>query len=107
MELAEAEARLGITLPERHRRAMLDPTDPIHEWCDFLVPDSPYELLRWVGVNEFLHAPDHWKRWPPFLVAFVVSPRPRWLDPTMSGIIVAAAAYAIVTFARPRRMISG
>jgi hypothetical protein len=34
------------------------------------VPDSPYELLRWVGVNEFLHAADHWNRWPPFLVAF-------------------------------------
>lgn len=70
MELAEAEARLGITLPERHRRAMLDPADPVHEWCDFLLPDSPYELLRWVGVNEHLHATDHWKQWPPFLVAF-------------------------------------
>ena len=49
---------------------MLDPADPIHEWCDFLVPDSPYELLRWVGANEFLHAPGHWNRWPVFLVAF-------------------------------------
>lgn len=70
MELAEAEARLGVTLPDRHRQAMLDPTDPVHEWCDFLVLDSPYELLRWVGVNEFLHASDRWNRWPPFLVAF-------------------------------------
>jgi hypothetical protein len=67
VELGEAEARLGITLPDRHRRAMLDPTDPIHDACDFLVPDSPHELLRWVGVNEFLHAPG---RWPPFLIAF-------------------------------------
>jgi hypothetical protein len=70
VELAEAESRLGIALSDRHRQAMLDPTDPIHEACDFLVPASPYELLRWVGVNEFLHAPDHWNRWPPFLVAF-------------------------------------
>ena len=49
---------------------MLDPADPIHDACDFLVPDSPYELLRWVDVNEFLHTPDHWNRWPQFLVAF-------------------------------------
>lgn len=49
---------------------MLDPSDPIHEACDFLVPDSPYELLRWVDVNDFLHAADHWNRWPTFLVAF-------------------------------------
>lgn len=70
MELAEAESRLGITLSDRHRRAMMDSADPIHEACDFLVPESPYELLRWVGVNEFLHAADNWNRWPPFLVAF-------------------------------------
>lgn len=71
MDLAEAEARLGVMLPERHRRAMLDPADPIHEACDFLVPWSQYELLRWVGVNEFLHAPPTgWNAWPPFLVAF-------------------------------------
>jgi hypothetical protein len=70
MELAEAEARLGVTLPYRHRQAMLDCADPIHQACDFLVPDSPYdELLRWVAVNEFLHAADHRNRWPPFLVA--------------------------------------
>jgi hypothetical protein len=69
MELAEAEARLGVSLPDRHRRAMLDATDPIHDACDFLVADSPYELLRWVGVNEDLHARD-WNRWPTFLIAF-------------------------------------
>jgi hypothetical protein len=70
MGLSEAEARLGVSLPDRHRQAMIDPADPIHEACDFLVPESPYELLRWVGVNEFLHAPDNGNRWPPFLVAF-------------------------------------
>jgi len=56
MDLAEAEARLGSTLPERHRQALLDPHDPVHEWCDFLVPGSPHRLLRWVEVNELLHA---------------------------------------------------
>ncbi len=70
MELAEAETRLGIRLPDRHRQAMLDAADPIHESCDFLVPDSPYKFLRWVRVNEFLHADDHWNPWPSFLVAF-------------------------------------
>lgn len=49
---------------------MQDPADLIHKACDFLVPDSHYELLQWVRVNEFLHAADHWNRWPPFLVAF-------------------------------------
>jgi len=49
---------------------MLDPTDAIHEACDFLVPESPYELARWVEVNESLHAADHWNRWPSYLVAF-------------------------------------
>lgn len=70
MELNQAESRLGITLPERHRNVMLDPTDPIHDACDFLVPDSPHQLLRWVDVNEFLHAVDRWNCWPKFLVAF-------------------------------------
>jgi hypothetical protein len=70
MGLAEEEGRLGITLSDRHRRAMMDSADPIHEACDFLVPESPYELLRWAAVNEFLHASDRWNRWPHFLVAF-------------------------------------
>lgn len=70
MDLSAAEAQLGMVLSDKHRQAMLDPADPIHEWCDFLVPDSPHELLRWVDVNKFLHAPDHWNPWPPFLVAF-------------------------------------
>lgn len=70
MELAEAEARLGVTLSERHRRAMLDVNDPIHEQLDFLVPNSRFKLLRWVEVNELLHATEDPNRWPPFLIAF-------------------------------------
>jgi hypothetical protein len=48
---------------------MLDPADPIHQWCDFLVLDSPYELLQWVATNGFLHSRDG-PNWPDFLVAF-------------------------------------
>lgn len=70
MELVQAEHRLGVTLSDRHRRAMLDPTDPIHDACDFLVPNSPFKGLQWVNVNESLHAADHPDRWPVFLVAF-------------------------------------
>lgn len=70
MTISDAESRLAITLPDRHRQAMLDPTDPIQEECDFLIPESPHELLRWVEVNEFLHRADRWNSWPPFLVAF-------------------------------------
>jgi hypothetical protein len=70
MELTEAEAHLGMTFPERHRQTMLNAADPIHDACDFLVPSSPYKLLRLVGVNELLHAPDQGHRWPSFLIAF-------------------------------------
>jgi Na+/proline symporter len=38
-----------------------------------------------------------------FTVALIVSPRPRWLDPTMTGIVAAALAYGAVT-ALPRRV---
>ena len=70
MDLAEAEARLGLAFPERHREAMRNASDPIHKACDFLIPASPHKLLRLVEVNEFLHAGDHWKPWPSFLIAF-------------------------------------
>ena len=49
---------------------MLNPVDPIHDACDFLVPTSPHELLDIVKVNEFLHRPTNWNSWPAFLVAF-------------------------------------
>ncbi len=31
-----------------------------------------------------------------FAVAFIISPRPRWLDPTLTGIVLAAVAYGLV-----------
>jgi Na+/pantothenate symporter len=38
-----------------------------------------------------------------FTVAFLVSPRPRWLDPTLSGIVLAAIAYLLVMTLHDRR----
>jgi SSS family solute:Na+ symporter len=36
-----------------------------------------------------------------FVVAFLISPRPRWLDPTMTGIFMAALAYTLTMAVRP------
>jgi SSS family solute:Na+ symporter len=38
-----------------------------------------------------------------FTIAFLLSPRPPWLDPTMTGIVVAAVAYGLFTVIRPHR----
>ena len=43
---------------------MQDPADPIHQVCDFFLPDN-------VGAeNERLHSSRVFARWPDFLVAF-------------------------------------
>jgi hypothetical protein len=70
MELHEIEQRLGMTFPPRHQQAMLDIADPVHEACDFLVPSSPYHLLRLLDVNQMLHTRDNRDCWPSFLIAF-------------------------------------
>ena len=70
MRIEEIESALAISIPVAHRKALLDSADPIHEACDFLVPDSPHKLLRLCDVNEFLHASDRPDAWPEFLVAF-------------------------------------
>lgn len=68
MTVDELETYLGIVFPLRHRAALLDPTDPIHEATDFLVPSSPYESLDFAGVHRFLHHSEH-NAWPSFLIA--------------------------------------
>jgi hypothetical protein len=70
MSSKDIEKSLGIVFPAEHWRALLDPSDPIHAACDFLVLDSPYKLLRLQHVNEFLHVEDHFDPWPGYLVAF-------------------------------------
>ena len=70
MSVDDLEGLLGITFPNEHRAALLDPSDPIHIACDFLVPESPHELLRLDQVNNFLHSEDHPDTWPDHLIAF-------------------------------------
>jgi SSS family solute:Na+ symporter len=38
-----------------------------------------------------------------FIIAFVISPRSTWLDPTLSGIVAAALAYTVVLLLAPLR----
>jgi len=70
MSIEDLEQSLAITFPAEHRRALLDPSDPIHVACDFLLLDSPFRLLRLRHVNDFLHAEDYPDSWPDYLVAF-------------------------------------
>jgi hypothetical protein len=70
MDLESMETALGISFPKRHREALFELTDPIHEACDFLVIESQCELLRLREVNDFLHDSQHPDKWPEFLVAF-------------------------------------
>jgi hypothetical protein len=70
MKIADIEAELGLRFPSEHAAAMLDSSDPIHDRCDFLVPESPHALLRILEVNESLHSSDRADPWPSYLVAF-------------------------------------
>ncbi|MFZ5890048.1 MAG: hypothetical protein ACOY0T_03190 [Myxococcota bacterium] len=57
-------------LPIDHLNKMRDASDQIHDACDFLLLDSPNELLRINHVNGLLHHPYRGTPWPDFLVAF-------------------------------------
>ena len=70
MDVAAVESRLGVQFPLRHRAALLNPADPIHDACDFLLAESPHELLRLADVHGLLHGSDCTDGWPAFLVAF-------------------------------------
>lgn len=64
------ETSLSVKFPATHRRALSDRSDPIHAACDFLVGQSPHELLRLNDVNASLRASDNPDPWPAYLVAF-------------------------------------
>src|SRR5207253_4957262 len=66
----EIQEQLKIEFPQRHRRALMDSTDPIHKECDFLVPSSSNTSLQIIHINEWLHGPKVWNPWPDFLIAF-------------------------------------
>ncbi|HEY3760878.1 MAG TPA: SMI1/KNR4 family protein [Verrucomicrobiae bacterium] len=71
MELSEVEAKLKFAFPDRHRQALLNPNDPIHELCAFLViSDSDTLYQNICRKNEWLHSSDFNDPWPNFLIAF-------------------------------------
>jgi hypothetical protein len=70
MSIDDLERLFGITFPEEHREALLDFSTPIHAACDFLVPESPHDMLRFAHVNRFLHANEYADPWPIYLIAF-------------------------------------
>ena len=70
MDIDSIEAALSMQLPEAHRRALSDASDPIHEACDFLICESPHELLRLYDVNVSLRTSDNPDPWPRHMIAF-------------------------------------
>ena len=70
MSITQIETALSFRLPDAHRAALLNESDPIHNACDFLVVDSPHKLLRFLDTNIDLRSPDRPDPWPDFLIAF-------------------------------------
>lgn len=70
MSIDAFETAFSIRLPDSHRAAIQDSSDLIHRACDFLLAESPHELLRLSHVNHMLHSVDHPEAWPRFLIAF-------------------------------------
>ena len=70
MQLSEVENKLKFKFPEKHRQALLDSSDPIHEVCEFLVlSDSDAFRANICRVNESLRN-SNFDQWPDFLIAF-------------------------------------
>jgi hypothetical protein len=67
--LSEIKRSLNFNIPARHHQAILDPSDPIHRACDFLVLSGRRgsDLLL---ANEWMHSQECPDRWPEFLIAF-------------------------------------
>jgi len=71
MELHEIESRLKFVFPARHRQALLDPGDRIHEACEFLaLSDADNQHNDILRENEWIHSSDFGDPWPEFLIAF-------------------------------------
>lgn len=49
---------------------MADPNDPIHQRCDFLIPQSSIEGLDITAVNQWVRSEEFWAPWPDFLIVF-------------------------------------
>jgi hypothetical protein len=69
MTIDDIETAYSVRLPKRHRTAILDAADPIHQACEFLVIDGPGVLLPIHKTNTFLRT-QQIEEWPNFLFAF-------------------------------------
>src|SRR4051794_19909410 len=69
--IADIEAKLRIKLPPRHRAALLDPGDPIHDHKEMLglEKDDSFNILE---VNNRQRQRE-WKGWPEHLIAFATN----------------------------------
>src|SRR5262245_50417245 len=72
-QLDEVATRLGLDLPEHHRQALLDPSDPVHAAVVLLTAAPSDEPGSLEAVNGMLHDTRYRFPWPPFLVAFACS----------------------------------
>ena len=70
MSIDAFESAFSVRLPGDHRGAIRNRSDTIHKACDFLLDDTPHQLLGLSHVNQMLHADEHPDKWPKFLVAF-------------------------------------
>ena len=62
------ESVLQTRLPERHRAALLDPHDPVHDCIELLGTDEGNHN-NIVATNKDLRSIE-WKEWPEHLIAF-------------------------------------
>src|SRR5262249_51390311 len=70
VDVFQIKALCGLRLPSSHVHSLLDPSDPIHDACDFLRLASSDDRLNFEEVNTRRHHPDTWNTCPPHLVAF-------------------------------------
>jgi hypothetical protein len=69
--VSKLEDRFAIVLPDRHRAALCDPQDPIHNHKSLLAFREG-SCLNIFEVNEEMRSLE-WKGWPEYLVAFATN----------------------------------
>jgi hypothetical protein len=66
----DIEMRFGIKLPPRHRKALLDVADPIHERVLLLKPEGNNCESIFLVNESWRESEYNWKGWPEYLMAF-------------------------------------
>jgi hypothetical protein len=69
--LEELEQHIKIQWPDQFKKALIDPSDPIHAHTTLLVPDK-VGLQNIFEANERMRAYE-WKQWPDWLMAFATN----------------------------------